>query len=115
MQVPAAHLLKLAEKLIEVFAQAGADDHAFGRYWRLVAALETFSGSVVWPFEEEMAKALRMALEGRLRRHAPHSIHDDAAATGVLLGSPPRRTFRKRVLRSRTRKAKFRRARIRSA
>jgi hypothetical protein len=88
---------KLAEKLIEVFAAERIKEHRFGRYWPLAGALETFSECAVGPLEQDVAKALSIALENRLREVAPRSIQPDASAVGQMLGSRyPRRRYRVR-------------------
>lgn len=100
MHVTPDDISKLALKLIEVFSRSGPEDHNFGRYWRVVGPLQTFSESAVGPFEEALAKNLLEAVEGHLARNARTSLHDDAEAVAVLLGVPPRQPRRRRNLRA---------------
>lgn len=96
MDATSRQVRKLAEKLIEVFAFERIREHRFGRYWPLAAALETFSECAVGSLEQEVAKALSIALENRLRAAAPHSIQPDARAVGEMLGSRYARRLRGR-------------------
>lgn len=85
-----AHLLKLAQKLIETFSRWEA--RGFERYWPLVGPVGTFAEGAVGPHEERMAKALSIALEEALKRTAPNSfLHPDAPVVAEVLAAKPRR------------------------
>ncbi|WP_414463410.1 hypothetical protein [Hyphomicrobium sp. DY-1] len=90
MDVSPAQLEKLARKLVEVFARVGPEDHAFGRYWRIVGLVGSFSESAEGPFEQALAKMMQDALEARLRAVASYSVQEEAAAVADMLNSPPR-------------------------
>jgi hypothetical protein len=90
IEVTPSDIDKLGRKLVEAFARVGLEDHAFGRYWRIVGLVESFSEQAQGAFEHETAKALHNALQGRLRAVARYSVQDDAAVVAELLQSPPR-------------------------
>lgn len=73
-----ALMLKLAQKLLETFADRSL--RGFERYWALSGPVETFAASATGIDEEELAKALQIALEAALMRTAPDSVHPDALA-----------------------------------
>jgi len=79
----------LGEKLIETFATMWGPDYPFERHWRIVPALEAFCTTAKGPLEEEVAKALRMALERRLKEAAADSRHVHAFPVGRYLGLKP--------------------------
>ena len=83
------HLLAL--KLLETFAADRMGMYPFDRYWPLAGPLEAFSASAVTSLEQEIANALRRALEQLLKKAAPGSIHADAGAVGVMLGAAIRK------------------------
>lgn len=60
-----ALMLKMAQKLLETFADRSL--RGFERYWALVGPVKAFAGSATGTDEEELAKALRKALEDAQR------------------------------------------------
>lgn len=99
MHLTDAQLELLARKLIETFA-APQPGRGFERYWPLAGAVEVFSESVRDRYEERVANALRNALEDVLRRTAPQSMHQEAAAVAFHLSAKSRRRKPWRPLRT---------------
>ncbi len=89
MRVTKDDIAKLSLKLIEVFSRTGEKEANFGRYWRITAPLQTFSEHAVGPLEQEVAKMLLAAVEGRLKFHARNSSHPHAESASQLLRDPP--------------------------
>lgn len=92
---PPQPYLKLALKLIEMFSWQDNDARGFQRYWHLAGPLEAFSASAQGRIEQDIANALRAALEGRLRYWAGRSLHEDASAVAEVLGVRPRQRWRR--------------------
>lgn len=79
-------ILKLAQKLIEVFSDRNR--RGFDRYWALQGPVAAFAEGAVGEAEEQLAEMLLMALEEALVRTAPKSVHPDALAMVARLGLP---------------------------
>lgn len=89
MQTQDHHILKLALKLLELFSHQIPNRYGFERYWPLVGPVQSFSEHAHGRLEQDLAKALQIALEDVLQRTAPKSFHMDAPTVAAYLNAPP--------------------------
>ncbi len=94
MQYETNSLWVLARTLLHSFSARGGRRSKFEQLWAMVAPVDRFCRAATTDLEKALGDVMVKVLDEELRRYAPYSSHEDAAAVAELLKSKPAKPWK---------------------
>ncbi len=85
MQHDTNSLWVLARTLLHAFCARGGHSSKFVQLWPMVTPVDRFCRTAATDLERALGDVLVKVLDDELKRYAPYSRHEDAAAVAALL------------------------------